>query len=330
MIKKTVKKTARTTKPVRKIGQTSRLPTRTLSIVPHSAVEKVCALTDPFCPHAMGAMYPDGNGSYTVPFQSRFLVTATTDANGNGAWLFTLGSPDYTYANYSSIVNATGGAITFASPSVDPNYSGLYTSNFASVRCVNAGIHFQTTQSWSTATGWIICGTGTAGQVTGGYKINTFNGLMTAEMHPVRDANIIMVARPSDSTALTDFLPLDNTSGTANDPITMPIFFSTTGGTANTVIGTFEVVINYEFRTTPGSLMSQMATPSANRNERLIELAAQVRSQIPPVIADQATAAFGSVVRGLASSAIRGLIGAHPLGRAALAAARAVPAIEVD
>lgn len=46
------------------------------------AVHKLCGITDPFCPHAKGARWPDGNGSNTLTYQARGLLNLVTTVDG--------------------------------------------------------------------------------------------------------------------------------------------------------------------------------------------------------------------------------------------------------
>jgi hypothetical protein len=49
-------------------------------------VSKLCALDDPFCSHAIGAVQPGGSGEFTIPVTLKGAATVTTNVNGD-AWV---------------------------------------------------------------------------------------------------------------------------------------------------------------------------------------------------------------------------------------------------
>jgi hypothetical protein len=265
-----------------------------------SHMSSVCALTDPFCPHAVGSVYPDGNGAYSVPFQSRYFVPITTDANGNAAELFDLGWPGYQLYIASSI-NATTGVATFAAAITDPNYA-TFVANFESYRVVSAGIRVMTTMPWTTAQGVYV--TGLAGSAVGAgvFPVNNPGAYLEGEVFAVRDAEIFILGRPMDKFTARTFQAITS-SGPAY-PIYLPIFVGINGGTATSVVGNIEVVINYEFRTLPSSAMNQMSTLTPADRPALTTISNQVATRVPPFVIAKGSSDFGQKIGQTAMSVL--------------------------
>lgn len=61
-------------------------------------ISMVCAFTDPFCDHAIGAKWPDGARNRSITKTTRVLINLYANANGNACTLF-LPAYNYFYAN---------------------------------------------------------------------------------------------------------------------------------------------------------------------------------------------------------------------------------------
>jgi hypothetical protein len=240
----------------------------------------------------VGAVFPDGNGAYSVPFQTRYFTPITTDANGNGAALFQLGEPEYQLYNASSI-NASTTAVTWGTVISDPNYS-TFTANFDSCRIVSAGIRVMTTMPWTTAQGVYVTGLAGSGGATGVYVCNSPGAYLEGEVFAVRDAEIFILARPVDKFICRQFGPFSQGTGTV--PIYLPIFVGINGGAATAVVGEIEVIVNYELRALPQSVMNQMTTFTPADRPQLAAISNQVAAKIPPFVISKGTSDFGQKV----------------------------------
>jgi len=261
-----------------------------------SLIEKICSLNDPFCRGALGVLYPDGMGSYTIPFQSRYILTLATDANGNGALSITPFQPVNAYVGASSISTSTG-VITWGSSVSDPNYTSL-NSNFESFRCVNWGAKIMTTEPWTTAQGVCILGLPPAGITQGTFYNNTLSGYMESEAFAVRDLLVYTVGRPFDKVLAREFVVMATASTTV--PPFFPLIVALNGCAASTNVLSIEVIANFELKTIPGSFMSQMAVPAAKSQSGLLDLVDRAASSVPAFVKD----GVGEVVKEAALMAI--------------------------
>ncbi len=273
-------------------------------------MHQICALTDPFCSHALGARYPDGNGGFTIPYQSRQFVAITTDANGAAGYLFQMAQPSAQYVPWSSI-NAGTGAVTWGTAQTDAQYT-TFGTNFVSYRVVSAGLRVMTTQAWTSATGLALIGYGSAPSSSGTYQVSNPTGLLWAEALPVRDLKCAVVGKFSDNYDSHNFDPLNSVNN--YEFIMYPVFIGLSGCSASTNVMIVEVIVNYEFRALPGNAMQQMAHQSPPANPGLLQMASQALTAIKPVIVGEASKAIGDIAVGVARTAV----GTYPAGRAAL------------
>jgi hypothetical protein len=235
-------------------------------------VMTTCSILNPFCPAAKGARLPDGNADKTMPFQERYLVTVTTDATyGYAAFVF---CPNNNYTNWyqATAFNAskqitTWGAIQQGS-TLQSNTWGTYANR---TRIVSAGIKWIPTIAATAAGGPMIISqlnepqalVGTSGGAT---NILPAVGLGVAtKAQDFRDP-VTCISVPADDSATLFNTP---TAGISSAPGNSSnsysgYFFSFTGPT-NTVLGTFEYVINYEVEIVfsgSGNILGQMVTTS--------------------------------------------------------------------
>jgi hypothetical protein len=103
--------------------------------IPRAEYEAVCSLSDPFCPAARDARWPDGVGNRTLTFQIRKSFLIGTDAQGECAVFF---RPEYPYnLNTGTVVglSATTAATWNAAQSISG--VGLYRVTTAGVRVMS-------------------------------------------------------------------------------------------------------------------------------------------------------------------------------------------------
>lgn len=97
---------------------------------------QTCSVLDPFCPHASGARYPDGNLVPTITYSSRWLQAIATSSTGFNSVVI---SPDI--SDYNLMYGAAP-----TNPNLTIGDAGLTTvvTNWERARIVSAGaiIHF--------------------------------------------------------------------------------------------------------------------------------------------------------------------------------------------
>lgn len=125
-------------------------PNINLNKKPGGAVQKICSLTDPFCEHAKGAKWPDGNGASTMVAQVRGHISVPTSANGRALVHV---SPEFAYSFTSATdtgANFTISATTFATPGNAP--LSTYLNEY---RIVSAGLVIRNMPTAFTTQGFI-------------------------------------------------------------------------------------------------------------------------------------------------------------------------------
>ncbi len=204
--------------------------------------QAVCAMTDPFCSHSIGAKIPDGNGALTVPYRSWGYRKCTTGAGTMFALLF---APDNRSDNFCADANVTN--TTFVLPSAFTTVGGqgsFFSSYVAQSRVVSAGIRWVPTMPTTQAAPLAFITevsnpSNLLGFNNGGLGVVTTIGTNPQFVDLRQPWTHIM--RRSDPTAMK-FGTVANTasSGSYNGILVQVI------GAATTDYGYFELVVNWE------------------------------------------------------------------------------------
>lgn len=219
-------------------------------------VEMVCSNLDPFCPAAQGAKLYDQNGSPSLPYTNRTILSVNTNAQGY-AMIWVTGSPRD--ALNVATVDASGFVTAWTSNPASPFYNlTTLTPQAQNWRVVSMGAKFITTQAWTDAIG-LILQTDTnqnydstlVGQSCGDANMGR------CKLFPTRDAKIswLSVPRGTESTEYVDSYTADLARNQG--------IFSFAGCKASSTIGYLELVIHYEFLPTAGGGLYPFATPAA-------------------------------------------------------------------
>lgn len=123
---------------------------------PHH-VRAICSITDPFCPAAKNAKWPDGTSGNTLTEQFRGNASITVDAAGNELYCFAAAAP----------FGYVGSTVVAGPPIVgttDANYNSYKANSMLATygsgyRVVSFGIIFRCIASATTASGVITLGT---------------------------------------------------------------------------------------------------------------------------------------------------------------------------
>lgn len=121
--------------------------------LPHlKNVEAVCSITDPFCVHARGAPYPDGQGAGCFPFSIRYHYDVGTFANGG----------NLIYSNFACGPNGIIGAASYAASLYTlagvygPNATSSVWGSVQASRLVSGGLIIRSILPAMTAQGFLI------------------------------------------------------------------------------------------------------------------------------------------------------------------------------
>jgi hypothetical protein len=241
--------------------------------------ESVCAITDPFCPRAKNAKWPDGMGGSTLTMQVRNHDVIATGAAGAGMRFYGASLPfSKGTAAYS------GGVYTMSSAYVDTTSGSSFATYASAYRVVTWGIIIRNLPPALTACGYVIIT-----RLSGMPALNTsFNeGLVTGglvETHPLyAGAEIHVIGKPSGTGARA--MQLENIATTQNlgwDIIKVEIV----GGPVSTNCVDIEVVYNVEFVLAEGSTaIHQFVQPHAPSAPKAIEAANLVTTRVNTIVA---------------------------------------------
>lgn len=241
--------------------------------------EAVCAITDPFCPRAKNAKWPDGMGGNTMTMQIRYhrIVNSSTA----GTLCYCSAQLPYAYLPYG----------TYSAPNFTMNVayddvtSGTNFTTYAETyRVVTWGVIIRNLQPALTASGYVTIsristmpGEGTviaAGQVNGAQ----------VETHPIFAGQEIHVIGKTQGTSSRVFQPQNTTTTTTTGWEVIKV--ETTGVPASSAILDIEFVYNVEF-TLPQSQVAlhQFVQPVVPAAPKAIEAANVVHSRINSVVA---------------------------------------------
>lgn len=215
----------------------------------------ICSNINPFCPEAQGAKLYDDNSAPSAVFQCRQLFNVTTDANGIAA-IYLTANPSA--ALYQGTVVAS--AVTGWGVATTNNFYTSYAGNCDTYRVVSWGFRYRTTLPWTTATGNLIVVQDSERNMSSftGQSIQSVSQGLAADYTPLRDASIECVGKPAGMSSLAYI----NIGATMPGYSTFNLYIS--GAPASSVVGTIEVVVNYEWQAIPGGLgqFSSKAAPS--------------------------------------------------------------------
>jgi hypothetical protein len=250
----------------------------------HAVTMAICAHTNPFCKESLGSKIPDESAAFTVPFQSHFFTGIMSDVNGAAAFY---ASPDISFTT-GNATTITASVATAWSYTVSPDSVALY--NYRDYRVVSWGARWLTTAPWTTAQGIAIGSTISTkpDTVLNAINVGALTNGQDVQTYAVRDLNCTFIGKPQDHvwTEFTQTASATEGFDAAATPWTQ-FLLTLQGTTASTLIGSVEVVINFELRTAAGNVSSlqQLGSNAAKPNHPLQQLVAETRHNIPSTIA---------------------------------------------
>lgn len=257
------------------------MPTMALSnlvINSRSKMEKICAVTDPFCEHAKGMRWIDGASFGTVPYRVRNHLAIATSATGSALVEFNpqyLAACQLTFAwagsnytagsNYGSVTGSTNLAATFTQFRVVT--AGIIIRNLSSVMLTSGYLIIS-----RSSTPTLLAATGIpAGQVN-------FTSVLTVPVTPAMEIPVIHMPLGTQARDFIGFLPTATTQWT--DQCWDTIRIELVGGNQNAVVLDIEVIYNYEFTLPDGSILSQGLPAKIDFSAKDIEIATRTANSL--------------------------------------------------
>lgn len=224
-------------------------------------VHAVCSISDPFCPKAKNAKWPDGTSGNTLTEQFRGSVNITSDAAGY-ACLVLSSTVLYGYMAATSFAGTTAtfpaGYTIYKGSSMVETYGDQY-------RIVSMGCIVRNVASANTSAGLVTLGT------TGRVPVVSTTYVMGQQLYDeatVRSCQpgmeVSWVAQPRGSSAREFRATVTTNTITASDWTNL--FIELAGAPASTVMLNVEWVINIEFTSKPAAAVSVMARANPPRS----------------------------------------------------------------
>lgn len=285
----------------------------------------VCALTDPFCSHAIGVKYPDASSLRSLPWALHSRTTITALATGNGSMMVV---PNYINAPFVFGLTAVGGVATYGTLA-DATVNRIAGVN--AYRLVSWGMRLKNLVPPLTSGGMvhIRCLTNREG-----FNLATVDQVsysrsesMDIPLQQCRDVHVVGVRtdqRPADW-----YPPAFNPVGVGiNSWLASgfsPVTVYVSGVTPSVAILDVELFFHYELQFDDTSDLGLLATPAPVANP-LLTAAASAASSTAKSLFNQGAEAVGAYLERRAAAAIGGLLG----GPAGSAVAMGMLAINVD
>lgn len=261
----------------------------------NSLVPVVCSITDPFCPEAAGAKWPDGTIYKTVPYQNRFTISGTTGATGSAVvWL----SPGlyYNYATNSPAASTVTWPNAFS-------IGGATPTGWQYGRIVSAGCKVMPTVSMTNSSGYFVCNEIT--EYAAGGASSTIGAMSDVQImtQPMNQGEFVWISRAGPQGHVFR-APGGNTEfGTSSGDRTA-LMIQLVGGPASTAAFTVEVIVNWEFTFSAQDAMNPIATNSPPTNPTLQRASEAVQNAVGSFVKGNQDK-IGVVVEAAAKTALR-------------------------
>jgi hypothetical protein len=245
-------------------------------------VEHVCALTDPFCPMALGAKIPDGNArSMTAAGRGVFTMATTSTNTKCAAAIAPCGGFGYYTADGATFPIGSATWTGFSNLLAGT----LFANNAANVRTVTAGFILRAVQTASTAQGFFTIQTQQAfnpsfSTVAGDFiaydnvTISNYPGMEYSYIFkPINRTLAIQFLAPGSSTSQSNFFGWP----------TAVIFFQGGNGVAGS-IAAVEYFINVEWTVNDESVIAPLMPPPVLSKPNVQKATDRASSTAPSVI----------------------------------------------
>jgi hypothetical protein len=204
-----------------------------------SHVAKVCSVTNPFCPAAKNAKWPDGTAGNTLTEQFRGTSSLTVDASGNFCAVYAAAAP---YGWVGSTI--TAGVAAFGSGYATYKANSMLATYGDRYRIVSFGVIVRCIASATTASGVITLGTmpvpAVSSSLTMGQQL--YSEVTVKAIQP--GLELSWISSPF-GTGARDFVTQSTTTSATNDWNSLIIEIS--GATASSTPILVEWFLNVEF-----------------------------------------------------------------------------------
>lgn len=246
---------------------------------PHH-VRAVCSITDPFCPAAKSAKWPDGTAGNTFTEQFRGNLTVGTSSNGNNLVCFSSSAP----FGWISSPTSTATTCTLDTAYITYKTNSLFATYGDKFRIVSFGCVIRCVASATSASGLITLGNTTAlnpsAVITLGSEL--YNDVIIRAIQPGMEVS--WVSQPLGSSAHTFHLASTNANPADNDEWTS-LVIELSGCPASTAMVNVEWFMNIEFTpktNTTGSnnALTALARPNPPKVTAATDAASVTRSSL--------------------------------------------------
>jgi len=264
-----------------------------------------CSISDPFCDHARAAKRPDGQGGMSYPYQIRYLIPITTDANGQAFYVIGM-SPVYGYGS----APAAASAVLPATWTIH-SCNGFVVTNAAEVRFVSGGVVFRSTAAATASSGIASLSSIANPVISTTYSRGVLNLPSTQSMSLAPGNEMTFISRSHGGTA-HEFIPLATlNTNTFSAWDWSSCLVELNGCPASTTMGYAEVVMNVEFTANITALnanaMGGVQINPKPANPIAITAQGQLNSKVPAVIKG-GTEIVGKIVEREAANLISSLL----------------------
>jgi hypothetical protein len=249
----------------------------------HAAhTKQTCSISNPFCPGAKGAKYPDGLNGSSMPFQIRGHTQLTGASGISGAPAggnIVVLNPHATYgilpaASYSA------GSWTMASTMTQYSNVGLLTSYAQTARVVSFGAIIRCISSVTNSQGYMVLGTSAPVGVSSGIVSNSSQYANQEEIPVYAGMEHCWISKPMGAESRT-FQGMNTSSDNwlnNFDALTIELIGGNSSGTPTTL--DIEYFMNVEFSLGASSGLAQVVPKDPTKNPVSTSAASTVHSTI--------------------------------------------------
>jgi len=261
-------------------------------------VSSICKFTDPFCPAAKNAKWPDGTAGNTMTEQLRGNFTLTSLASGHQCVLF---APQVSYGYAVGVSSVAGPPATVTMPAVYTAYSSgaLVHSVGQRYRIVSFGVICRVISPATSTSGIVTFGSGAgiAGiseTITLGTEVYPEVSVMSLQP----GAEFAWISQPH-GTGARNFIPKGTSVPAATDAAeadwTM-LTVEVAGAPASTAVLSFEYFLNIEYTVDRASNLVNFTKPNPPMNSTVLSSVSAVHSTLGSMITGGVEAVEKSVM----------------------------------
>lgn len=306
----------RTTKPARRktmraMVQSKPIP-RPMRMDPTHQAHKVCALTDPFCPGAVGSKWPNITAAKTLAWPGRGRTSIATDATGTGAIAI---CPLMEAQIAVGVVTGNSGVFTTTlSAAIPPFPNGIQ-----GFRVVSWGFKIRNVTSPMLSSGIVRIRlfSDLAYPAAAAIDLASYNCVASYDI-PLQDCREVCIIPSRVNESSTFFQQTTATNGLLAGQLPSGWTFATVavfGAPVSAAPLDVELFMNNELQFADNSSMQMLATPSPPTNTMLQQAASYVSEKIGPFVKNGAQAVENEALKYARKYLIRSLGGlGGPMG----------------